>query len=72
LEELINLVKSLSARIEELEADFACHSYEENAEDIPVLEVDVIGSPSYDEEVMSIIGQEKTTFDGYPSEDDEE
>jgi hypothetical protein len=71
-EELINPVKSLSARIEELEADFACRSYEENAEDIPVLEADVLGSPAYDEEVMSDTDQEQTTFDGYPSEDDEE
>jgi hypothetical protein len=71
-EEFINPVKSLSARIEELEADFACHSYEENAEDIPVLEEDVLGSPTCDEEVMSYNDQEQTTFYGYPSEDDEE
>jgi hypothetical protein len=36
-EELMELIKSLSARIEELEVDFACCSYEENAEDILVL-----------------------------------
>ena len=71
-EELINPVKSLSARMEELEVDFACCSNEENAEDISFLEVDVLGSPAYDEEVMSDTDQEQTNFDGYPSEDDEE
>jgi hypothetical protein len=71
-EELMELVKYFSARIEGLEADFACCSYEANAKDIPVLETDVLGSPAYDEEVMSGTDQEQTTFDGYPSEDDEE
>jgi hypothetical protein len=55
-----------------LEADFSCFSYEENAEDILVLETNVLGSPAYDEEVMSDTDQEQTTFDGYPNEDDEE
>jgi hypothetical protein len=69
---LINPVKSLSARIEELEADFACLSYEENVEDIPFLEADILGNPACDKEVMSDTDQEQTNFDGYPSEDDEE
>jgi hypothetical protein len=58
-EELMELVKYFSARIEGLEADFACRSYEENVEDIPVLEMDVLGSPAYDEEVMSDTDQEE-------------
>jgi hypothetical protein len=70
-EELMELVKSLSARMEELEEDFAHRSYEEDAEDISVLETDVLGNPDYDEEVMLDIDQEQTTFDGYPSKDDE-
>jgi hypothetical protein len=70
-EELMELVKYFSARIEGLEVDFACCSYEENAEDILVLETYVLGSPAYDEEVMLDIDQEQTTFDGYPSEDEE-
>jgi hypothetical protein len=36
------------------------------------LEIDVLGSPAYDEEVMSDTDQEQTTFNEYPSEDDEE
>jgi hypothetical protein len=35
-----------------LKVDFVCCSYEENVEDILVLETDVFGSPSYDEEVI--------------------
>jgi hypothetical protein len=50
---------------------FRC-SYKGDAEDIPVLEKDVLGSPTYDEEVISNIGREQTTCDGYPIEDDEE
>ena len=69
--ELTDLVKSLSARIEELKADHACCSYEE-AEDIPVLKIDVLGSPTYDEEVISNTGEEQTTCDEYPNEYDEE
>jgi hypothetical protein len=53
-------------------ADFACCSHEGNAEDIPVHETDVFGSPAYDEEVISSTDQEQTTFDKYPSTDDEE
>jgi hypothetical protein len=71
-EELIKLVKSLSTRIEELEEVFARCSYEEDVEDIPVLETDVLGIPAYDEEVISNTDQEQTTFDGYTSDDDEE
>jgi hypothetical protein len=71
LGELVGLVKSLSAKIEKLEADRACFSYED-AEDIPVLETDVLGIPTYDEEVISDTGQEQTTCDEYPNEDDEE
>jgi hypothetical protein len=72
LDELTKLVKSLSAEIEKLKADFACCSYEGNAEDIPVHETDVFGSPAYDEEVISSTDQEQPTFDEYPNEDDEE
>jgi hypothetical protein len=69
---LLKLVKSLSARMEELEEDFSCRSYEEDAEDILVLETDVLVSPAYDEEVISNNFLEKPTFDEYPNEDDEE
>jgi hypothetical protein len=71
-EELMELIQSLSARIKELKAYFSQHSYEENAEDISVLEIEVLYSPYYDEEVISNIDQEQMTFDGYPNEDDEE
>jgi hypothetical protein len=46
---LIELIKLLSTRIEECKADFAHRSYEENVEDIPILETYVLGSPAYDE-----------------------
>ena len=45
----MELVKSLSARMEGLEEDFSHCSYEEDAKDIPVLEKNVLGSPAYDE-----------------------
>jgi hypothetical protein len=48
-EELMELVKSLSIRMEGLEEDFSCRSYEKDAEDIPVLETEVFGIPAYDE-----------------------
>jgi hypothetical protein len=64
-EELMELVKSLSARMEKLEADRACCSYEE-AEDIPVLETDVLGSPTYDEEVISDTDQEEQLLMNIP------
>jgi hypothetical protein len=70
-EELMELVKYLSARMEGLEEDFARHSYEEYAEDTSILETEVLGSPAYDEGVMSDTDQEQTNFDEYPSEDDE-
>jgi hypothetical protein len=72
LDQLTKLVKSLSARIEELEAYFSCFSYEENAEDVPVLETNVFGSPAYDGEVISNTDHEQPTFDENPSIDDEE
>jgi hypothetical protein len=56
----------------ELKEDFVCCSYEENAEDILVLETDVFGSLAYDEEVISNTNQEQPIFYEYPSEDDEE
>jgi hypothetical protein len=68
----VKLVTTFSAKIEKLEADRACCSYEGDAEDILVLEMDVFGSPSYDEEVISNTDQEKPSFDEYPNEDDEE
>jgi hypothetical protein len=40
----MELIRSLSARIEELKADHACFSYGD-AEDIPVLETEVLGKP---------------------------
>jgi len=55
-----------------LKAYFACCSYEGNVKDISVLETNIFGSPSYNEEVILNTDQEHTTFDGYPSEDDEE
>jgi hypothetical protein len=45
----MELVKYFSARLEGLEVDFACCSYEKNAEDILVVEIDVLGSLAYDE-----------------------
>jgi hypothetical protein len=57
-EEMMELIQSLSTSIEELKEDFAHRSYEENAEDILVLETNVLGSPAYDEEVMSDTNQE--------------
>jgi hypothetical protein len=55
-----------------LKEDFVCFYYEENAEDISILETYVFSSPSYDEEVVSNTDQEEPIFDEYPSEDDEE
>ena len=52
LEELMELIQSLSASIEELKVDFAHCSYDENTEDILVLETYVLGNLAYDEEVM--------------------
>jgi hypothetical protein len=47
-------------------------SYKGDAEDILVLETDILGSPTYDKEVISNTDREQTTCDGYPNEDDEE
>jgi hypothetical protein len=66
-EELMELVKSLSARMEGLEEDFSRRSYEEDAEDIPVLETEVFGSPAYDEEVMSIPTKNKQLLMDIPA-----
>jgi hypothetical protein len=68
----MELIQSLSTRIEELKEYFSHRSYEENTEDILVLEIVDLGSPAYDEEVMSDTHQEQTIVDGYPSEEDEE
>jgi hypothetical protein len=56
----------------ESKAEFVCFFYKVDAEDIPVLEIDILGSPTYEEEVISDTVQEKTTCDGYPIEEDEE
>jgi hypothetical protein len=55
-----------------LKVDVVCFSYGENVKDIPFLEADVLGSPTYDEEVVSNVDQKQTIFDEYPSEDDKE
>jgi hypothetical protein len=55
-----------------LKADFVCFSYEENAEDIYVLETNFFIILAYDEEFVSNVDQEQPIFDEYPSEDDEE
>ena len=47
--ELMEMVKSLYGRMKGLEEYFSLRSYEKDAEDIPVLEKEVFGSPSYDE-----------------------
>jgi hypothetical protein len=71
-EELMELIQSLSARMEKLEADRACCSYEGDVEDILVLETNVFGNPAYDEEVISNTDQEKPNFDEYLNEEEEE
>jgi hypothetical protein len=43
------LIQSISTSIEELKAYFSHCSYEENEKDIPILETDVLGNPTYDE-----------------------
>jgi hypothetical protein len=55
-----------------LKADFVCFSYEENAKDIFVLEIDFFSNLIYDEEVASNTDQEQPIFDEYTNEDDEE
>jgi hypothetical protein len=59
-DELVKLVQALSTKIEKLEADRACCSYEGDAEDFPVLGADVLGSPSHDGEVEDCIAIEAT------------
>jgi hypothetical protein len=51
--------------------NFVCCSYEENAEDIFVLETDVFSSPTYDEEVVSNTDQEQPIFDEYSDEEEQ-
>jgi hypothetical protein len=51
--------------LSELKADFICYSYEENVEDISVLETYVFSIPSYYEEFVSNIDQEQPIFDEY-------
>ena len=44
----MELVKSLSAEIEQVKAEHEFYLFEEDAEDFPVLEVDVLGIPTDD------------------------
>jgi hypothetical protein len=46
----MELVKSLSAELEELKAEHECFLFEENAEDFPALEEDVLGSSTEDDD----------------------
>jgi hypothetical protein len=57
LAELMELVGSLSARIEKLKADRACCSFEGSVEDFPVLEADVLDSPTDDDGVGDFIAE---------------
>jgi hypothetical protein len=50
LSELMELAKCLSAELEELEAEHECCLFEENAEDFPALEEDVLGSSTEDDD----------------------
>jgi len=50
LSELMDLVKSLSVELEELEAEHEGCLFEENAEDFPSLEEDVLGSSIEDDD----------------------
>jgi hypothetical protein len=56
LSELMELVKSLSVELEELKAEHECCLFEENAEDFPALEEDVLGSSTEDdvEDLMTV------------------
>jgi hypothetical protein len=56
LSEPMEMVKSLSADLEELKAEHECCLFEENAEDFPSLEEDVLGSSiEYDvEDLMTV------------------
>jgi hypothetical protein len=55
-----------------IEAKVVYYSYEEDAEDIPVLEVDGFGIPAHGEVVMLSIDLEKPTFREYPNKEDDE
>jgi hypothetical protein len=66
-----DLVRSFSAEIEEVKEDRSCCSYK-YAEDILVLETYVLDIPTYEKEVILDTGQEKTTCDEYPNEDDKD
>jgi hypothetical protein len=52
LGELMEQVKELSTKIEKLEVESACFSFEGDAQDISVLQIDVLGIPTYDEEFL--------------------
>jgi len=71
LGELVGPVRSFSTEIEEVKVDHACCSYKYE-DDIPILETYVLDIPTYEKDVISDTGQEKTTCDEYPNEDDEE
>jgi hypothetical protein len=46
----MELVQSLSIELEELKAEHECFLFEENAEDFPALEEDVLGIPTKDDD----------------------
>jgi hypothetical protein len=56
----------------ESKPDFVCFFYKVDVEDISVLEANILGIPTYEEEVISDTVQEKTTCNGYPIKEDEE
>ena len=55
LGDLMELVKSLSADIEKVKAEHDCCLFEEDEEDFSSLEVDVLGSPTTDDDEYSMI-----------------
>jgi hypothetical protein len=58
LSELMELVKSLSAEIDELKVDHDRCLFEEDAEDFPALGEDVLGSPTDDGHIEGFIAEE--------------
>jgi hypothetical protein len=58
LEDLMELIRSLSEIMENFDADRACYSYEGDAEDILVLETYGLGKTTYDEDVILDTNQE--------------
>jgi hypothetical protein len=54
----------------DFKGDVVFFSYGENVEDSHVLEEDVLGSPAYDEEVVSNDDLKQPFFDEYPNEDE--